>query len=153
MSVLTSAYDAMITKLGTALSGHKRMTNPYIPEQNSELLLKQAYGLSIAEAINSNREIGCDRYFIQRDMIVRISRKFYALENDVTSKATTEKLLLDDDLVAVLDAFENDRNLGVDGVVDLQYTADQGLEFVFGDKENFLLLQTTFRMEYFESIS
>ena len=153
MSTISNAYDKIITRLSTILPSHTRLTNPYAPEQNIERTLTQGYGLVMGSGERVPREIGCsNRYFVRRDFIVVLARKFFAKELNVEAKASVEKQLTEDLNLLVKD-FENSVDLNENQVFDFTYVGDGGIESVFADKDNFLMIRATFRIEYHENLT
>jgi hypothetical protein len=66
----------------------------------------------------------------------------------VEGKQTTEKLLLEDqDLL--IKAICNSGDLD-DLVAKINFSSDNGIEFVFNEKHNYLMLVTSFSIEYLQ---
>jgi hypothetical protein len=152
MSTLSTAYDAIITKIESVLTSHERITNPYSLEQNSEKELTLGYGFAIGPALNSKREIGCNRYFVRRDMIISVTRKQFKKQLDVSGRSSVEKSLVED-FMSLVNSFEGFRNLGSVDVVNFEYQNDGGVEFVFGEKDNYVAIRGIFNLEYYELIN
>jgi hypothetical protein len=149
MSNFSSLYDAIVLRLETVLPNHMRLTNPYNVDQNPEGLLRQGWGLGLGSGSNTNRELSC-RISIQRDFNIVLSRKFYAKESDVQNKADVEKQLFEDLILIVRDFCDNSALPGALGIVN--YSSDGGIEQVFGEKDNYLVLRTVFTVEHLETI-
>jgi hypothetical protein len=151
MSIISTAYDAMIARLGTLYpsgSGWVRLPNPYKPEENNELYLKQGYGIALGSGENTNRVVNC-KFSINRTMTIVITRKFYAREDDASAKATTEKQLFEDQYELIND-LEQDFTVN-DSTMYTRYISDGGIEYISGEKDNFLMLRTEFSVEYLET--
>lgn len=149
MSNFSNLYDAIVDRIEAVLPNHTRLTNPYAVEQNPEGLLRQGWGLGLGAGSNTNRELSC-RISIARDFNIVLSRKFYAKESDVENKAAVEKDLFEDLILLVRDFCDNSALPGALGIVS--YTSDGGIEQVFGEKDNYLVLRTTFSVETWETI-
>lgn len=150
MSNISTVYDAMITRIAAKLTTHLRLPNPYKPNENSELFLKQGYGVALGPALNTNRLVAC-KLSIERQFFVSISRKYFALESSATNKASTEKQLLEDQLLLIQD-FESDPTLNGSAFKTV-YVSDNGIEYVFGEKDQFLIINSVFSIEYLEALN
>ena len=149
MSTISTAYDKIVTEMTTLYPSHRRLTNPYQVEQNVEKFLEQGWGISVQAGLNTERQLSC-RLSVQRTVNLILSRKFFARELNVESKADTEKLILEDHF-SLLENFEKDHTL--DGTVtNFKYVSDSGIEFVFAEKNQYLVLTSVYEMEYFETI-
>lgn len=152
MSNFTNLYDGIKTRIETVLpsaSGYMRLYNPYELNRNPENILRKAWGIAIGSAVNTNRELSC-RISIRRDLTVTLTRKAIATDNDSVSKTNTEKDLVEDQLLLIKDFCDNSDLPNTIGIVE--YVSDTGVTRIFDEKENFLALQTTFTVEYFESV-
>lgn len=149
MSKISTAYDAIVTQIGTTLSTHKRLSNPYSVERNPEPILSKGYGVRIGSG--SNPKLIMNKISITRDFTVVLTRQFYATQNDAASKAEVEKDLMEDQ-VSLIQAFRADTTLS--GVVaDIEYVGDAGIGSVFPEKGHFLVLETTFQATYLEALT
>jgi hypothetical protein len=147
---ITTAYNAMITRLAAVLTSHKRLTNPYNLSDNTHQFLTIGYGLAIGPAENTRRILGC-LITQRRELQVVITRKYFATQFDVSGKSTTEKQILEDLFLVVKD-FEKSTNLN-DTNLTTQYVSDSGIEFVDGDGGPFLAIRATFSLDYQEDIT
>jgi hypothetical protein len=147
MSNVSDCYDAFVARIEAVLPNHTRLSNPYEIEQNIEPLMIQGWGLGMGASTNTNRELSC-RVSIRRQFSLVLTRKFYALEADAESKASTEKELLEDQLLVIKDLCSNSDLSGLIGVVDFE--SDGGIEQVYGEKDQFLALRSTFTAEIWE---
>lgn len=147
MSNVSNAYDAFVARVEAVLPNHARLSNPYAPEQNIEGILKQGWGLGMGSSTNTKRELSC-RVSIRREFSLVLTRKFYSREADVTGKASVEKQLMEDQLLVVKDLCANSDLSGLIGVVEFE--GDGGIEQVFGEKDQFLALRSTFTAEIWE---
>lgn len=151
MSDITTVYDALITRLGTTLSSHVRLSNATAVEENNEQFLKLGWGLAIGEGSNANRYL-CDILTIRRNFVLVITRKFYAREFDAVSKATTEKDLYEDQFLVLQDLANNNILTTPTGEHNVNFIGDNGTEAVHGDKDLFLVLRTNLEVEYHQQI-
>lgn len=149
MSQISSVYDAMNSRIASVLTSHLRLNNPYAIEKNPTLLLKLGYGVVIGPGTNNPKQLS-NQLAINREMRVIISRKFYALPNKPADRATAEKLLLEDQFLVIKD-FERNTTLNETAAVT-NYETDGGLQFVNESNEDFLYIDTTFSVIYFENL-
>jgi len=152
MSVISTAYDAFLVRLAALYPDHKRIPQPYKLDENSDLILNKGYGLALGPANNSNGAISC-QFSVRRDMIVSITRVIRANEFDIDAKDTGWKDLFEDQFLLLEDLAKENTTLGTSVISQAQYTTDSGLQFVFGDKDNFVALETVISIEYFETIT
>lgn len=154
MSIITDAYDAMLSRvetvLDTANQDYFRLPNPYKPEENNDQFLKKGYGIAIQGAANTNRFVNC-KFSIGRTMQVILTRQYFAREDDAASKATTEKALFEDQYSLIND-FEQD--ISINGqTMYTRYVTDGGIEYVQSGTDKFLMLRTDFLLEYVETFA
>lgn len=146
---ISDIYDTLVDRLEAVLPSHNRLSNPYIPEQNPEPTLKQAWGLQYAAGANTNRQVNC-HLSLEDQFVVVLTRKYYALELDADSKSNTEKDLLEDRFLVIQD-FEKDPSL-LENAAKAVYVSNSGIQFVFNQDKPFYKLEMTFSVEYFEQL-
>ena len=149
MGNFSTLYDAIVTRIETVLPSHTRLPNPYKINENAEPFLRQGWGIALGGANNTNRELAC-RMSIARTFDVSIVRKFYSVEGSVDNKETVEKQLVEDQILLIKDFCDNTALPNSFGIVN--YDSDGGIEYVSGERDNYLVLRTSFNVEYFESI-
>lgn len=149
MSYISTAYDAIEVAIETALPNHKELTNPYLPDENSDLLYDAAWGLAFSDGINLNANLSC-KISIDRSFVVILTRKLANLRNDVANRKTTEKLLFED-LKNVIYATEFNPSLSSDAITSVNYVNDGGLEFVRTDRNDLIMIRANFSLVYFEN--
>lgn len=152
MSVITTVTDNLVSRIESVLTTHTRLHNPYALEGNSEQVLKKGYGIQIGAGVNTKREVGCSRYWIQRAVGLIITREALVRELDVASKYDVEQAILED-AILLQNSFENYRNLGSSSVVDFGFSDDTGIINVFVERRSFFGIQLNYQLEYFESIT
>lgn len=150
MSNISTIYDGLVTRLAALFPNHHRLGNPYDLEVNPDLTLTQGWGLAVGGGANTERYVGCQAS-VERTFTVIITRRYIARENDADTKATTEKLLLEDLKTLVNDA---ESNYSIDSsTAIIKYVSDSGIEPVRESQENYLHLSVVLTAEYFETIS
>jgi hypothetical protein len=153
MSLISSAFDAMIARLEVVLdaqaNGYTRIPNPYNLEDNTELKLKKGYGIGFLSATNTNRQVNC-KFSVNRTMEVTLTRLYTGSEENASSKSNLEKLLLEDQYKIIKD-FEQD--ITINGqTMYTRWESDSGIEFVAGATGRFYALKTQFSLEYLENL-
>lgn len=149
MSKVSDVYQAYLTKIGTLLPSHSRLSNPYKPDENPSILIKQGYGLQLGPGTNTNRNMGCS-LSVRREFTVVITRLYLAREDDGAAKAVTEKQLLEDAVLIQLDV-ERDPTINSTATSSF-YISDGGIEYVSNDTDRFLKTEIKFESEYFENL-
>jgi len=150
MSNISTAFDNFKTRLSTLLPSHVELTNPYSVEQNTEGALNQGYGVILGPGSNSKRLVGC-KLSVVRSFNLVLTRKFYAQELNITGKETTAKDLFEDQKLVIADT-EKNPTIGSSAIAKIEYESDNGLEFVLTEADNYLKLETVFKVEYFETL-
>lgn len=150
MSKPVDIYDHLITRLGAVLSTHARLPNPYKPDENAEAFLVKGYGLKIGPGTNTQRTMTCGKIFEERNFTIVLSRKYFAREDDAANKAVAERELMNDSWL-VKNEIEKDPTLGGKSA-NAYFVSDTGTNYVFSDKDRFLLNELTVSIEYVESL-
>jgi hypothetical protein len=151
MSKASDAYDALKARVAAVLPSHFVLPNPYAPEQNSELALKQGQGVKMLGAINSNRSLSC-QLSLRRGVEVVITRKYFGSEMMTSNKSSIEKALFEDQYL-IIKEIEKDPTIALTSVVvQTRFESDSGIEFVFNDDKPFLMIRSLFTLEYIENL-
>jgi hypothetical protein len=150
MTKVSLVHDALITLLESTLTGYTRLPNPYQPDENTNLFLKQGFGLKLGTGENTNRTLGGFQ-FMRRTFTVVLTRQYFALESDADAKAATEKQLLEDALL-IQKAIEEDQTVGGTSV-SATFTRDSGIEFVSNQTERYMKTEIEILAEYFETLN
>jgi hypothetical protein len=86
-------------------------------------------------------------------MIVVITRAWRVNEHDVAGKRAVKKLLRADQKL-VFDDVEKDPHLGDStNIAKADFVGDDGIQFVFFEKDNFISLSSTIRIEVFDDLT
>lgn len=147
MGKYSLAYDDVRTIMQTLYPNHKELVNPYDLESNPDIELKQSWGISIGSALNGTRVV-CNRATITRNFSIVLARRSNRTRNDNATRIVTEKLLFED-LSLLVKYFEE--NPKTTNITRVRYTDDEGLDFVAGDRDNYLVLRSTLLVEYTET--
>lgn len=151
MSTISTAFDAVVTTVGTLLSSHIQIPNPYVLSDNHDMVLRKGFGVGIGIGENTHRTMG-DQHSIDRVILIVVTRQIFASETDTTAKNTGVKNLLEDHELIIAEAGKADKFGLSSSVSDIDYVSDNGIEAVRGDKENFLSISSTFSLKYINNI-
>lgn len=142
----TTAYDQVRTELETLFSTYNEIDNPYDVEKNTDLELRASYGITLGSGINTTR-VTCSRADITREFGIVLCRRINATRNDTATRITAEKALFED-LTKIIAVFEKK----VANITRSRYEGDGGVEFLGGDRYNYLVLRSAFMVEYSETL-
>lgn len=150
MTAIATIYDAIITKISGQLADYKRIPNPYALNENTALLIRKGYGLSIGAGTNTQRYVGCLITW-EREYTIGLITQVVNTENDITGRASVEKDLIDDhDLI--LRAFETDPTLS-GACIKAIIQSDSGIEYIEAERSKYLALEMSLLVEYQETSS
>lgn len=144
---IADIYDAIVTKISTALPTFQRLPNPYALDENTAILMRQAYGLAIGAGTNTERYVGCLVTW-QRDYTIGIVTQVVNTENDTTGRALVEKDMIDAHK-SLLAAFESDSTLS-GTCIKAVITGDSGIDYIAGALSKFLAVEISLSVEYQE---
>ena len=151
MSAISSIYDSIVSLLDTTYaSGYTKLKNPYEIEENDNKSLNRGYGLRISPGDNSNRQISC-HLSMRRDITFFNTIVNRGTERDDTIRETAEKNLLEDHF-KLIEALENDPTINT-LCAKMVYVSDNGIEQIYGEANNYLMIETTYEIEYLENLS
>ncbi len=152
MSTISSAIDLIKTAVTTALPNHTYLTNAYQPEENNNLYLNQGVGIAWRQAINTNREV-CPKIYQSQTFEVVITRNYFASDLNVDDKESQAKQIFEDALL-VISALSIDVLDSLNQSVAIcKYLGHNGIETVFGEKDNYLKATLNFEFEYYETLT
>lgn len=146
---ITTAYNTLQARVAALLPNHQRLGNPYEIEENPAPFLKQGYGIGLGPANNTERQISCQGS-AQRDLLVTITRKFYARDTDRATKATVELELLED-LQLIMDDAEKNFQAPTSTAI-YRYATDNGIESVYADEDHYLMVQAVVSAEILKTL-
>jgi hypothetical protein len=149
MSAISTVFDTLKTRIAAVLTAHSELADAYNIEANPSLFLKKGFSVAIGAGANTKR-FQSNRCSVRREMVITIARALDATELDPVGKQTTAKNLLED-LKLLISDLELNATLNA-GQTFVGYESDSGIQTVVADGENFLFLQATFLVEYFESL-
>jgi hypothetical protein len=141
--------EAINTKLATALTGYKRIPNPYSLVDVPSIILNKSYGVVVGSGTNTQRYVGCLTSW-EREFIIGIVTQITKTENDTEGREGIEIDILDAHR-AVLQSFETDPSMsGV--VIKAIVLNDGGLNYIDGPKGKYLAMELVLGVEYQEQL-
>lgn len=145
---ITSAFNALVSLLQTALPDHKRLAYADDLEANDKHSMRLGWGIVFGGGINSKRNI-CPNYARRRTFTIVLTRENTAKDTDVVKKDQNKVWLLED-LHLVLNQIEQTKNL--DGAtINCEAETDDGP--VESEVEGFLVLELTVTIENIQQVS
>lgn len=149
MSAISDLYDYMVSMLDTTFpsSTYRKLVNPYIADLNDTMALNRGYGFYIGPKIVRPKLGNYDGFEVDIIVIQTIINR--GTDRDVSIRESAEKTLLEDQYTLTNYFRSNTGN--IDKVWDINYESDNGLEFVFSDKQAYVMIQTTLKGIYSES--
>lgn len=152
MSKIVDCLTALEARIITVLPNHFELSNPYAPEQNSEHMLKQSWGLRGRSGNNSLRNLSC-RVSIRRTIEIVLTRKYYAAEMNRAAKKQTEYDLWEDQFLIIKDIEKDPTLNNSSAVTQFGYVSDGGIEYVFSNDKPYLMIVSQFDLEYIEDLN
>ena len=148
MSKISSIYDELRTLVGTQLSSHTELNNPYDITDDADTMFDKGWAVGLGPASNTQRQVGCNMS-VARDFVVTITRRYFTPSRDIANRIAAEKLLFEDQLLVIKDI---ETNPSSSNIAKMVFIGDNGLEFLEGDRFGFIILQSTINVEYFEQL-
>ena len=146
MNTVAKIHQFYLDRIAEALPYHRRLSNPYKPEENPNIILRQGFGVTIGSASTAKRT-NQPMLTINRTFSVVLTREYVAREDDGPAKAVVEKNLM---LDAAAIAAEIEANWSMDGLIlRSRFTGDTGIEYVTTETDRFLKTVIDFEVEYF----
>jgi hypothetical protein len=153
MTNISIIYDAIDSFLIANFPDHKKMDNPYSPDLNNDKILNKGFGFYLGAANNSNRVLDCS-ISIERQVLIHLTRVNRGTERDVSIRQNAEKELLEDHRLLLNNILKDNSLSSTESIISrFEYQTDNGIEFVFSERGNFLLLTSIFDLEYIENIT
>jgi hypothetical protein len=150
MTNISTVYDGILTALGTHFPSKTKIPNPYEPENNPSPFLRDGYGLKFNGSEKEDGEY--NHYRASFDFSVVISREVVKTDENTEAMETATKLLLEDVNTLRVD-FCNADQIGVGTSVDLiDLSSSSGIEFIQGEKTNFINIEVNFLFSVAELI-
>lgn len=153
MSNISTVIDAVrqAIPLLAGFSDKAEIPNPYSLADNDSQFLENGWGLSILSSSLSSINTFKD-HSESRQMVISLTKQFVSIEGDNDAIHTDSKILLEDALILSKDLLDFDQ-LGIDSSVQkIDFVSNSGIEFVIGNKFNFIFTETIFNFDISESL-
>lgn len=152
MSAISDIYDALESVADSALSAtHSELLNPYVPEDDSNLNMSAAWGITIADHNELTADVnqgGAKQYEQIFELV--LTRRIFATKSDRSTRKTTEKQLLED-LKLFTDKLIQDRTLS--GTCQYAYYQSHGgLIFIRDNRVGIIALRASVSAVYDEEV-
>ena len=152
MSNISTAYDAIRTMIGTTLSTHTELSNPYFVDKDSDLNFTTAWTLGFGAGTNTKRNLNC-KLSVQQDLVFVVTRKiFKTTHRTIDVRIETEKSLFED-WTLVISEIESNPTLGSSSISKLEWVQHNGIEFIRSDRTDLIMIQTIISLDYFENLN
>ena len=147
MTVATDSYLRLIQVVKDTFTGDERfeLTNPYILDDNAEAFVKTGFGISASPITNLRRLASC-QYSLARDIEITLTNLVVSTDRDNSARQAVEAKLFEDQL-RIIKAIDEDGQLN-DLLAKNEFIGDNGIEFVFSEKNNYVALVSTWNIEY-----
>jgi len=145
----STIYDAINTLIAAELTSYKRITNPYMPEENAEIMMKKAFGVSFAPGTDTQRTVTCADLYINQNFTGIVINQITCTDNDTTGYATAQKNIYDD-YIKIAKAITKGPDLSV-GIKTL-HMSHNGIEFFEGLSKKYIAIQFNIESEFREGV-
>lgn len=147
MSVSADIYAGVETILATIFPSHKKLVNPYKPEENDTLSLKRGYGFIFGPKTREDLSTGrYEKFRVEVTVINTVVHR--GTDRDTPIRETAEKLLLDDQYL-LIDYFRLN-TAPIQKAWEIRWENDNGIEPVFPEKENYVMIRSVLSIIYSE---
>lgn len=153
---ISQIFDALkaivVAELPSGATGYKQIPNPYIPDANSQLLLKRGYGIGIGPAEPKVLEL-CPKYGMERIFSIILVNVVTSQENDGPGFETLQKALLED-WHLLRKALESEVTLATNPPVCIKndFVSDSGIIALSGEQGKFISISGDWSVIYRENL-
>lgn len=145
---INDIYDNINTLVAGILSDHTELYDNANIENNLSALLDKGYTVVMGAGIARDDRTATCLYWVEREFTVINTISVYAADINITIRKTTEKSLLDNQQ-KIIDAVMKSPTLNTN-CQNLKFTGDGGIEYIFTDERDNIMLRSRFSFEYFE---
>lgn len=150
MSGISTAYSAIISKIDTVFASKSRLHNPYELMDNPEIIMRDAYGLKVGEAVREDMEY-CNLTLI-RSFTVIFLRQFATVGNKETAFDSISMALMEDQQT-LMNHIHSKSELGIPDTVNISNIATAGgIDFLQTDQKKYLFCECTFTITTSEPV-
>lgn len=146
---ITDIFNGLVTFMGATLPSHARLNDPYVIENNPEMLVRKGWGIQVDSGTNTQR-FTCPQYTLSRTFTLVVVRECPAKDSD-PARRETAKLEILEDLHTLIGAALIDVTLN--GLaLDFKYVSDSGFQDVYVNEKPYTYLAASFSIEYFQLV-
>jgi hypothetical protein len=150
MSKISDAYQVLIDLIKSEFTDRIELKNPYVLDDNEDIILKSGFGVTLLPTTNLKRVTSCI-YTLEREVQVVFTNQVFGTNRDMGPRQSVEKFLMDEQL-KLIKAIDASGNLN-DLLAKRDFSGDNGIEFVFSERNNYLALTSSFLFEYHQNIN
>lgn len=151
MSKISTILDSLRALVKTTLPTRstKELKNPIDILSNDLPSLDSGFGIDVSNGTNTFRQVGCN-LSVSRVFNITLTNMVKSIHNDVDSRYTVEKTVLEDHYLLIKELEKNAPFATT--YTKLNYLSDSGIIHVDEGKKNFLMMQIQIEIEYTENI-
>ena len=138
-------HDEIYTTIVTHFPTKTELLNPYDITDNNDLFLKNGFGVEIGPSNLSDVFSRQIRQF-RRDVSISFTKRVLSSDQKTSIRKVAEKSLVSDELTLIA-ALKN--NISSEYV---EFVSDEGIEYIFDEKESFIRLRCSFIINYVENV-
>lgn len=148
---ITAAYLRFIEVVRETFPNDERfeLTNPYIIDDNPEPIVATGWGIAVLSNTNLKRVSSC-LYTFGRDFEVVLTNLIVGTDRSMPERQAIEAKLMEDQIRLIM-AIDSDGVLH-DLLAKNDFIGDNGIEFVFTEKNNYVSLVSTWNIEYHQKL-
>lgn len=148
MNDLSAIYEYLVGKLEGLFPEKQQLFNPYDVATNNELMLKDGFGIGFG-AFSERGSVGrCLK--MSHDILIPLTKRFYALENDEATRMEFEQDLMEEAFDLIL-ALLKDQTLG-GTACRVSFQGSPGVQQIFQEKQPYIFATLTFNVEYNQNL-
>lgn len=150
MSNISSIFDRVYSIITTNFSTKTELKNPYELIDNDDCNLKNGYGVAWG-SVEDLEVIRKQAINLRRNLVITFTKKIYTTEQNTSARKTAEKALMEDELT-LINLISDDFDLKK-YAEDVKFVGDDGISFIFDDRQNYLAVSMSFDVDYTEFIN
>lgn len=149
---ISQIFDALKTLVTAAIAtDYRQIPNPYIPDQNSQLLLAKGFGIGIGPGERKVVEL-CPKYGVDRIFSVILVNLVTSQMNDGAGFETLQKAMLED-WHLILKKLEREPNLGNPPIsITCDFVSDSGIIALSSSQGKFISISGDWSVIYRENL-
>lgn len=148
---ISQIFDALKAYVVAELPTYAQIPNPYIPDANSQLLLKKGFGIGVGPAEAKVVEL-CPKYGMDRIFSIILVAIVTSTENDGPGFETLQKAMLED-WHLIRKKLESEVTLGVPPLcIKNDFISDSGIIALTSEQGKFISISGDWSVVYRENL-